>query len=105
MTTLKNIVPKLIDDTTVKAKSEAARKAAEARNAGFRALKLKAIEMFNAKSREFPSIRQGARRITKQLEQYATDEGLDWLTTDDPDNRVYEWLLDANKAGLLNPVR
>ena len=59
------------------------------------------FELYNSDPGRFPSLRQAARALTPELEQYGREELDAWLTTDDPSGRVYEWLLKADKQGRL----
>ena len=75
------------------------RKAAQKKNEKYALLKKRAIELYNSGS--YKSIRQCAFSITDTLREYGKKELGHWLSTDDPVKRVYDWLLDANKKGLL----
>ena len=80
-------------------------KGAQARNAGYTALKDKLIELYNSDPARFPSFRQAARALTPELEHYAKEVlRIPWLTTDEPWQRIYDWLLSANKEGSLKGV-
>lgn len=77
-------------------------KGAQARNAGYSALKEKLIKLYNSDPGRFPSLRQAARALTPELEHYAKEvRRIPWLTTDEPWRRLYQWLLSAKKEGSL----
>jgi hypothetical protein len=101
---VQRLIPRIVDAAKRQDRSAVAKLAANARNKDFKALRAKAIEMYNEHPGKFKNPRHAATLITPRLEKYGKDQLGTWLTTDDPRERVYRWLLDAKKRGQLkNP--
>lgn len=101
---LQRLIPRILDAAKRQDRSAAAKLAANARNKNFQDLRAKAIEMYNQHAGKFKNPRHAATVITPQLEKYGKDQLGTWLTTDDPRDRIYRWLLGAKKRGeLKNP--
>lgn len=64
-----------------------------------RALKQKAIELYNLGSYKNP--RQGAKAIADEVQEYGRNVLKYYLTRDQPWEKIYEWLLEAKSLGNL----
>jgi hypothetical protein len=95
------ILPRLYASAKKHAVTEQTRRAAQAKNQKNTALKEKAIELYSHDPSKYKSPRQAAKKITPTVQEYGRTHLGYWLTSEEPWERVYRWLLDAKRDGLL----
>ena len=95
----KAIYPSILQQAEKQARKKMAQKGGLKKNELARILKEKAIELFN--KGHFRSKRNGAFAITEDVQAFGREHLGFYLTTDDPRKKVYDWILEANKQGLI----
>ena len=88
-----------LEEVRAKEKSNFASKGGHKKNEPQKALKQKAIELYNSGNYKNP--RQGAKAIADDVQKYGRNVLKYYLTRDQPWEKIYQWLLEAKSLGNL----